>query len=202
MGLEGAISDTGSINNGTVSTTDSVLDSELRDSISADQWIAGSMNNSTVSTTEGSILSDRIATQINDLSSDSEDEIDLHEIANRLIIPQQENYVLPQATESQFRLKMLAKQFFRNIISMCPEQIQTYLTSYYSIYAQGVTSANTLRMLHVLYRAARWLLGFLVYILHQVSSSWHLVLTYMHKYILTTDRVVNHYYCDRNDKKT
>ena len=53
MGLEGAISDTGSINNGTVSTTDSVLDSELRDSISADQWIAGSINNSTVSTAVG-----------------------------------------------------------------------------------------------------------------------------------------------------
>ena len=50
MGLQDAISDTGSINNRTVSTTDSVLDSEHQDAISADNW---TINNSTASTTEG-----------------------------------------------------------------------------------------------------------------------------------------------------
>ena len=75
-------------------------------------------------------MGEGLTNEIGNLSSDSEDEIDLHEIARQIIIPPSDA-MLPEKTESQFRVQMMGNNIMEKIMKYCPKQFKIYIQSLY-----------------------------------------------------------------------
>ena len=74
------------------------------------------------------------------MTSESEDEVSLHTLTNdilpdaakQVLIPTDSDYLMPQQTESQFRIRMEAKQLFKKIKNFLPDQFQKSVNTFYT----------------------------------------------------------------------
>jgi len=139
-----------------------------------------------------------------DLSSDSEDDLELEIIARKLFLPNKEAFTLPKITESKLDKEIQGKKYFKKIYRKAPnrwcrEWIGLFYTTYLDLYTHCKKRLSLLSYIFWLYGLASYLSALGIHFLDLISNTWRLTLRYTLRTILKSDQITTKVLDDRHN---
>merc|ERR1711990_1006326 len=139
-----------------------------------------------------------------DLSSDSEDDLELEIIARKLFMPNKEAFTLPKITESKLDKEIQGKKYFKKIYRKAPnrwcrEWIGLFYTTYLDLYTHCKKRLSLLSYIFWLYGLASYLSALGIHLLDLLSNTWRLTLRYVLRTILKSDQITTKVLDDRQN---
>jgi len=139
-----------------------------------------------------------------DLSSDSEDELELDIIARKLFLPNKDAFTLPKITESKLDKNIQGKKYFKKIYRKAPnrwcrEWLGLFYTTYLDIYTHCKKRLSLLSYIFWLYGLASYFSALGIHLLDLLSNTWRLTLRYVLRTILKSDQITTKILDDRHN---
>lgn len=139
-----------------------------------------------------------------DLSSDSEDDLELEIIARKLFMPNKEAFTLPKITESKLDKEIQGKKYFKKIYRKAPnrwcrEWIGLFYTTYLDLYTHCKKRLSLLSYIFWLYGLASYFSALGIHLLDLLSNTWRLTLRYVLRTILKSDQFTTKVLNDRQN---
>jgi len=139
-----------------------------------------------------------------DLSSDSEDDLELDIIARKLFLPRTEAYTLPKITESKLDKEIKGKKYFNKIYRKAPnrwfrELIGVFYTTYLDLYTHCKNRLSLTKYIFLVYGLASYFSALSIHLLDLLSNTWRLTLRYILRTILKLDQIATNVLNDRHN---
>jgi len=138
-----------------------------------------------------------------DLSSDSEDELELEILTRKILNPKKEAFTLPKITKSKIHRELEGKKYFKIIYHKSPnrwfrEWVSIFYIAYLDIYTHCNRKFSLVGQIFWLYGLASYWTALGIHLMEMLSNTWRLSLRYALRIILRTDEVITTYLDDRH----